>query len=116
MTNDVFVLMTIDVFCVDDQQRKKLKKQHGLRMSEADYAFYQNQTSELVGKCVDAVVPFPSADKMFLGATLNQKDPHVLPLKLQQHQDWLLVRLQFSAYRAVTVFYYFRVRSGCRAN
>ena len=29
-----------DVFCVDDQQRKNLEKQHGLRMAEADYAFY----------------------------------------------------------------------------
>ena len=32
-------------------------------MPEADYAFYQVQISERVGKCVD---PFSSTDKMFL--------------------------------------------------
>ena len=59
--NDLF-----DVFCVDDQQRKNLEKQHGLRMAEADFAFYQDQKSEQVGKCVDTVVPLSSFDKMFL--------------------------------------------------
>ena len=54
-----------DVFCVDDQQRKNLEKQLGLRMAEADFAFYQDQKSERVGKCVDTVVPLTS-DKMFL--------------------------------------------------
>ena len=56
----------LDVFCVDDQQQKRLEKQHGLRMAEAGYAFCQNQTSEQVDKCVNAVAPFSSADKMFL--------------------------------------------------
>ena len=49
-------MQTIDdlfnVFCVDDQQRKNLEKQHGLRMAEVDFAFYQDQKSERVGKCV----------------------------------------------------------------
>ena len=55
-----------DVFCVDDQQTKDLEKQYGLRMAEADFAFYQDQKSERVGKCVDTVVPLSSSDKMFL--------------------------------------------------
>ena len=55
-----------DVFCVDDQQRKNQEKQHGLRMAEADFAFYQDQKSERVRKCVDTVVSLSSSDKMFL--------------------------------------------------
>ena len=53
-------------FCVDDQQKKNLEKQHGLRMAEADFALYQDQKSKRVGKCVDTVVPLSSSDKMFL--------------------------------------------------
>ena len=35
-------------------------------MVKAIYAFYRDQTSERVGKCVDVVVPFSSAEKKFL--------------------------------------------------
>ena len=35
-------------------------------MAEADFAFYQDQKSERVGKCVDTVVPLSSSDKLFL--------------------------------------------------
>ena len=54
-----------DVFCADDKQRRILKKQHGLKMTDDDYAFYKDQTSKRVGKCVDAVVPSTSADISF---------------------------------------------------
>ena len=64
-----------DVFCVDDQQRKNLEKQHGLRMAEADYAFYQDQKSERVGKCKDTVVPLSSSDKMFLRRHPQSTEP-----------------------------------------
>ena len=64
-----------DVFCVDDQQRKNLEKQHGLRMAEADYAFYQDQKSERVGKCMDTVVPLSSSDKMFLRRHPQSTEP-----------------------------------------
>ena len=47
-----------DVFCADDKQRRILEKQHGLKMTDDDYAFYKDQTSKRVGKCVDAVVFF----------------------------------------------------------
>ena len=46
-----------DVFCADDKQRRILEKQHSLKMTDDDYAFYKDQTSKRVGKCVDAVVP-----------------------------------------------------------
>ena len=55
-----------DVFCADDKQRRILEKQHGLKMTDDDYAFYKDQTSKRVGKCVDAVVPSTSADIQFL--------------------------------------------------
>ena len=44
-------------------------------MAEADYASYQDQTSERVGKCVDVAVPFSSADKMFLRRHSQPEEP-----------------------------------------
>ena len=38
-----------DVFCADDKQRRILEKQHGLKMTDDDYAFYKDQTSKRVG-------------------------------------------------------------------
>ena len=35
-----------DVFCADDKQRRILEKQHGLKMTDDDYAFYKDQTSK----------------------------------------------------------------------
>ena len=32
-----------DVFCADDKQRRILEKQHGLKMTDDDYAFYKDQ-------------------------------------------------------------------------
>ena len=61
-----------DIFCIDDQQQKVLENQHGLRMAKIDCAFHQNQASERVGKCVDAV-PLSSADKMFLRCHSNKR-------------------------------------------
>ena len=55
-----------DVFCADDKQRTILEKQHGLKMTNDDYAFYKDQTSNRVGKRVGAVVPLTSADIQFL--------------------------------------------------
>ena len=34
-----------DVFCADDKQRRILEKQHGLKMTDDDYAFYKDQTT-----------------------------------------------------------------------
>ena len=35
-----------DVFCADDKQRRISEKQHGLKMTDDDYAFYKDQTSK----------------------------------------------------------------------
>ena len=55
-----------DVFCSDDKQRRILEKEHGLKMTDEDFAFYKDQASRRVGKCVDAVVPLTSSDRQFL--------------------------------------------------
>ena len=55
-----------DVFCSDDKQRRILEKEHGLKMTDEDFAFYKDQASKRVGKCVDAVVPLTSSDRQFL--------------------------------------------------
>ena len=67
-----------DVFCADDKQRRILEKQHGLKMTDDDYAFYKDQTSKRVGKCVDAVVPSTSADIQFLRRS-RPLQPHPEP-------------------------------------
>ena len=45
-------MSTIDeifnVFYADDKQRRILEKQHGLKMTDDDYAFYKDQTSKNV--------------------------------------------------------------------
>ena len=65
-------------FCADDKQRRILEKQHGLKMTNGDYAFYKDQTSKRVGKCVDAVVPSTSADIQFLRRS-RPLQPHPEP-------------------------------------
>ena len=55
-----------DVFCSDDKQRRILEKEHGLKMTDEDFAFYKDQASRRVEKCVDAVVPLTSSDRQFL--------------------------------------------------
>ena len=67
-----------DVFCADDKQRRILEKQHGLKMTDDDYAFYKDQTSKRVGKCVDAVVPSTSTDIQFLRRS-RPLQPHPEP-------------------------------------
>ena len=72
-----------------DKQRRILEKQRGLKMTDDDYAFYKDQTSKRVGKCVDAVVPSTSADIQFLRRSRplqpHPESPHVLSLH-QLHQ------------------------------
>ena len=67
-----------DVFCADDKQRRILEKQHGLKMTDDDYAFYKDQTSKRVGKCVNAVVPSTSANIQFLRRS-RPLQPHPEP-------------------------------------
>ena len=55
-----------------------MEKQHGLKMTDGDYAFYKDQTSKRVGKCVDAVVPSTSADIQFLKRS-RPLQPHPEP-------------------------------------
>ena len=55
-----------DVFCSDDKQRRILEKQHSLKMTDEDFAFYKDQTSIWVRKRVDAVVPLTSSERQFL--------------------------------------------------
>ena len=55
-----------------------MEKQHGLKMTDDDYAFYKDQTSKRVEKCVDAVVPSTSADIQFLRRS-RPLQPHPEP-------------------------------------
>ena len=61
-------MSTIDEFfdVFSDKQRRILEKEHGLKMTDEDFAFYKDQASRRVGKCVDAVVPPTSTDRQFL--------------------------------------------------
>ena len=68
-----------DVFCSDDKQRRILEKEYGLKMTDEDFAFYKDQTSRRVGKCVDAVVPLTSSNRQFLRRSrLLQSHPEPL--------------------------------------
>ena len=54
-----------EVFCVDDQQRKKLQKQHGYEWQKQIIHFTKiKQVNELVN--VWMLLLFPFSDKMFL--------------------------------------------------
>ena len=63
-----------DVICIDEDQRRCLEKKHGLRMTDDDYSFYNDQKGQRIGKCLDSVVPLTSSDKLFMRRSYNQTD------------------------------------------
>ena len=49
-----------DVFCNDNEQRRRLEKDHKLRMTDED------QKSRRIGKCLDVALPLTSSDQKFI--------------------------------------------------
>ena len=75
-----------DVFCADDKQRRILEKQHGLKMTDDDYAFYKDQTSKRVGKCVDQSIN--QSINLFICFVLqNKKYTNICEKKFSKAQE-----------------------------
>ena len=55
-----------DVFCNDSEQRRRLEKDHKLRMTDKDFVFYEDQKSRRIGKCLDVAFPLTSSDQKFI--------------------------------------------------
>ena len=55
-----------DVFCNDNEQRRRLEKDHKLRMTDEDFVFYEDQKSRCIGKCLDVALPLISSDQKFI--------------------------------------------------
>ena len=55
-----------DVFCNDNEQRRRLEKDHKLRMTDEDFVFYEDQKSRRIGKCLDVALPLTSSDQKFI--------------------------------------------------
>ena len=55
-----------DVFCNDNDQRRRLEKDHKLRMTDEDFVFYEDQKSRRIGKCLDVALPLTSSDQKFI--------------------------------------------------
>lgn len=60
-----------DVFCSDDKQRRKLESEHQLRMNDDDYAFYNDQKGDRVGRCMNEVVELSTSDQKFIRRTTS---------------------------------------------
>ena len=50
----------LNIFCHDREQRRIQEEEHKLRMNNSDLAFYHNQNSSRIGKCL-SVVENPSS-------------------------------------------------------
>ena len=45
-----------DVFCDDVDQRRRLEREHKLRMTDEDFSFYADQKGRRAEKCLDVVI------------------------------------------------------------
>ena len=52
----------LDVFCNDHEQRRSLDKEHKLRMTDEDYAFYEDQNGQRIEKCLDVALPLTTSN------------------------------------------------------
>ena len=68
-----------DVFCNDNEQRRRLEKDHKLRMTDEDFVFYEDQKSRRIGKCIDVALPLTSSDQIFI----RRSESHVSAPSLQ---------------------------------
>ena len=55
-----------DIFSNNPQQRRKLEEHHQLRMTEADYAFYEDHKGARIAKCLHVVETQSQADQLFI--------------------------------------------------
>ena len=55
-----------DVLCNDNEQRRRLEKDHKLRMTDEDFVFHEDQKSRRIGKCLDVALPLTSSDQKFI--------------------------------------------------
>ncbi|OAF63538.1 hypothetical protein A3Q56_08753, partial [Intoshia linei] len=44
-----------NIFCSDSKQRRKLKEEHQLKMSDDDFIFYKDQKNKRIFKCSEQV-------------------------------------------------------------
>ena len=58
--NDLF-----DIFCKDNQQRRKVEEKYKLRMTESDFDFYNDQKGPRIAKCLNVVEKLQPSDKTF---------------------------------------------------
>ena len=61
-----------DVFCDDVDQRRRLEREHKLRMTDEDFSFYADQKGRRAEKCLDVVIPLTSSDQMFIRRSETQ--------------------------------------------
>lgn len=66
------VTQLFDVYCADAEQRQQMEKEYRLRMTEDDFAFYNDQKGHRIGRCLDAVIPLTSSDNLFIRRTSSQ--------------------------------------------
>ena len=54
-----------DIFCKDDLQRRKLEELYKLRMTESDFAFYNDQKGPRLAKCLNVAEKLLPSDETF---------------------------------------------------
>ena len=57
--------LLFDIFCKDDKQRRKLEELYKLRMTEADFAFDNDQNGPRLAKCLSVVEKLLPSDETF---------------------------------------------------
>ena len=53
-------------------QRRRLEREHKLRMTDEDFSFYTDQKGRRAEKCLDVVIPLTSSDQMFIRRSETQ--------------------------------------------
>ena len=72
-----------DVFCNDNEERRRLEKDHKLRMTDEDFVFYEDQKSWRIGKCLDVALPLTSSTKNLYDVQNHMSMPQVHNAKMK---------------------------------
>ena len=94
-----------DVFCNDNEQRRRLEKDHKLRMTDKDFVFYEDQKSRRIGKCLDVAWPLTSSDQKFI----RRSESHVNAPTSQCQNERIF---GINKHRHITIISSFSVLSG----
>ena len=54
-----------DVFCDNPTQRRRLEREHKLRVADENYSFYNDLKGLRIAKCLDVLLPLTSSDNQF---------------------------------------------------